>query len=327
MSKKTTWPIKTIIGIGLSAVLTALIMYLLSGKTIAVLQPAGTIADQQKQLILWTCALSLVVVVPVFIMTFYIVWKYRASSKNKKSRYSPDMHSNALAETIWWLVPLVLILILAIVTWVTSHKLDPYRPLDSSIKPVRVQVVALNWKWLFIYPDQRIATVNYLQIPTHTPIDFSITADAPMNSFWIPRLGGQVYAMAGMTTQLHLMAGKEGVYRGSSANLSGEGFSGMTFNTKAAGRSDFDKWVQSVQQSGHGLTAEAYSQLARPSKDMPVTVYGSYDKGLYDTIQMKYMMPSSGSNGNGAASHRNKANDMPAGHDMSAMDHMEHMQH
>ena len=277
---------------GVLAIIVALFAFLLSGKNLGILAPAGTIASQQRELIIWTCLLSLLVVLPVFAMTFYIIWKYRAS--NKKAKYNPEMHTSVFAEVLWWVVPLILITILAVITWVSTHKLDPYRPIESNVKPVTIQVVALNWKWLFIYPEQRIATVNYLRFPVDTPINFQLTADAPMNSFWIPQLGGQVYTMAGMQTKLHLMADKLGTYRGSSANLSGEGFSGMKFDATATSREDFDVWVESVKQSGKPLTQAAYKQLAEPSKDVPMATYSPYDTTLYDTILMKYMMPGHG---------------------------------
>jgi cytochrome o ubiquinol oxidase subunit 2 len=159
-------------------------------------------------------------------------------------------------------------------------------------KPLTIQVVALQWKWLFIYPEQNIASVNFFQIPTHTPINFEITADAPMNSFWLPQIAGQIYAMPGMRTKLHLVADEEGQYRGSSANLSGRGFAGMTFIAQASTEADFDKWVESVAQSTKSLDVKEYEQLAEPSENNPVVTFQVEGKGLFDQIIMKYMMPS-----------------------------------
>jgi cytochrome o ubiquinol oxidase subunit 2 len=268
---------------------------LMHASDLAVLNPRGTIAQQQFNLILFTASLSLVIVIPVFALTFYIVWKYRVGNKasNKKAKYTPDWDGNRVLEGIWWLVPLLLISILAVVTWKTSHSLDPYKALSSDKKPVTVQVIALQWKWLFIYPEQHIASVNYVQFPKDTPVNFEITADAPMNSFWIPQLGGQVYAMSGMATQLHLQASQVGEYKGSSANLSGEGFSGMTFIAKATTQSHFDSWVKAMQEVPEKLDHATYDKLAAPSKDMPPTYYSSADPQLYDTVIMKYMTPGS----------------------------------
>lgn len=259
--------------------------------SVAILNPKGTIAEKQRNLIMIASLLTLIVVVPVFILTFWIAWRYRSS--NNQAGYAPDWDHNRVVETIWWLVPLAIILVLAGVTWVSSHELDPYKPLTSPVKPIKVQVVALPWKWLFIYPEQHIASVNFLQFPKNTPIDFAITADAPMNSFWIPQLGGQVYAMSGMSTQLHLIASEAGDYQGSSANISGKGFAGMKFTARASSRAEFDQWVYTTWSSPAKLDATTYMDLAKPSTNNPPSYYylptGSSD--LYDTVVMKYMMP------------------------------------
>lgn len=266
----------------------SLFLFLHAGD-LKLLNPKGLIADKQRSLIVFTVLLSLVVVIPVFILTFTIAWKYRAA--NVAARYTPDWDHNTKLEVVWWGIPCAIILILGVVTWTSSHELDPYRPLQSSVLPVRIQVVALPWKWLFIYPDQQIATVNYIRFPAGTPVDFQITADAPMNSFWIPELGGQIYAMPGMSTQLHLMATSNGVYGGSSANLSGRGFAGMRFNAEATSQADFDRWVASVQQSPNRLDGGAYAALARPSQNNPAAVYASAEQNLYDKVLTKYMAP------------------------------------
>jgi cytochrome o ubiquinol oxidase subunit 2 len=178
-----------------------------------------------------------------------------------------------------------------VVTWNSSHNLDPYKPLASNVKPLTIQVVALQWKWLFIYPEQGIATVNFAQIPEDVPINFEITSDAPMNSFWIPQLGGQIYAMPGMSTKLHLMAEEPGDYRGSSANISGEGYWAMRFTTRASSQEKFDDWVAEVKTSKQWLDAAEYKQLAKPSEDEPQIFYSAFDDDLYDTVVMKYMSP------------------------------------
>lgn len=254
-----------------------------------VLNPKGTISKQQLDLIIFATLLMLVVVVPVFVLTFFIVWKYRAT--NTDARYSPDWDHNNKLEALWWGLPLLIITILSVVIWKTSHSLDPYKPLASSTPPITVQVVALEWKWLFLYPEQGIASVNALHIPENTPINFKITADAPMNSFWIPNLGGQVYAMAGMETKLHLQASEQGIYEGSSANISGEGFASMRFNTTVTSRQDFDAWVNATQHIGKQLAADTYTELSEPSSYVAPAYYSSFDHKLYDTIIMKYMEP------------------------------------
>ena len=276
-----------ILGILIAAEVVLLLSQLVRGKDVALLQPAGTIAAQQKDLIVFASVLSLFVIVPVFVLLGFILWRYRDG--NVKAKYRPNWDSNRTLESIWWGLPMIIILILAVVTWKTSHSLDPFRALDSKTKPLTVQVVALQWKWLFIYPEQNIATVNYLQIPEDTPINFKITADAPMNSFWISKLGGQIYAMTGMETKLHLMADQPGTYRGMSANISGEGFAEMNFEVVSSTRADFDTWVDATRQSPTSLTKDMYAQLTKPNKDQPVVLYASRDLDLYSTVMMKYM--------------------------------------
>lgn len=277
------------------------------------LNPKGLIALKEYNLLVFTTLLGLIIVVPVFVLAIAIAWRYRED--NTKAKYTPNVSGNRLAETIWWGIPIVLITILSVVTWTSTHDLDPHKPLASDVKPVTIQVVALDWKWLFIYPEQNIATVNLIQFPVNTPVNFEITADAPMNSFWIPQLGGQIYAMAGMTTKLHLNATEVGDYKGSSANISGEGFSGMRFTARASSQADFDAWVKSVKNSSTKLDTTEYTKLIKPTTDHPVAYYASSADGLYDTILMKYMMPSK------------TPTDNSRPHDMNNMDHAEHMDH
>lgn len=283
MSKK----IVLFIGIIALAGAIGLLVWLLRGTDVAILNPQGSIATQQRDLIVFTLLLSSIVVIPVFILTFLIAWKYRAS--NHKAKYTPDWQSNKILETVWWGIPCAIILVLAVVTWQTSHSLDPYKPLDSKIKPIEVQVVALQWKWLFIYPEQQIASVNALQFPALTPVNFTITADAPMNSFWIPSLGGQVYAMSGMSTKLHLIADETGSYTGRSANISGEGFARMNFTAKSVTGAEFASWVQATKQSAKHLDMNTYNELAKPGEMKSPTYYALKEADLYDTIVMKYM--------------------------------------
>jgi cytochrome o ubiquinol oxidase subunit 2 len=269
-----------------------------SHPTFEILQTKGSIANQQRDLIIFATVLSCIIVIPVLAMTFYIAWKYREG--NQKATYSPEWDGSKKLEAIWWGVPCLIISVLGVVAWQSSHDLDPYKPLAASVstkKPITIQVVALQWKWLFIYPEQGIATVNYVQFPEDTPVNFDITADAPMNSFWIPELGGQVYAMTGMNTKLHLIADKAGEYNGSSANLSGEGFARMRFTAKASSDKEFTQWLATVRGSSFDLTQSAYDQLAKPGDTIRTHYYASANKAIYDTVLMKYMSPPSNAKG------------------------------
>ncbi|NDD59526.1 MAG: cytochrome ubiquinol oxidase subunit II, partial [Chlamydiae bacterium] len=176
-------------------------------------------------------------------------------------------------------------------TWKSTHDLNPYKPIATSQKPLKIQVVALQWKWLFIYPEQGIATLNFVQFPEKTPVSFEITADAPMNSFWIPQLGGQIYAMPAMVSQLNLIADEQGSFRGVSANLSGDGFAGMTFVAKASSETEFHQWVNSVRRSGNFLNLKEYNRLVKPSAYCPEAFYLLKEDNLFDHILMKYKAP------------------------------------
>ena len=268
------------------AALTALYI---GNHTIDVLEPKGMIGEKEQELIVTASLLMLIVVVPVFILTVAFAWKYRET--NKKAQHAPDWEHNYIAEYCWWGVPIVIIVILAIVTWKSSHELNPFKPIESDKKALEIQVVALDWKWLFIYPEQGIATVNYVQFPENTPISFEITSDAPMNSFWIPQLGGQIYAMPAMRSKLHLIANEPGIFRGVSANISGKGFAGMKFSAVSSSEADFEQWVQTVKQSPKHLNWESYNLLVKPSEYHPVEYYMLMQTDLFDKILMKYMSP------------------------------------
>jgi cytochrome o ubiquinol oxidase subunit 2 len=253
------------------------------------LNPKGAIAVAEKNLLITAVSLMMIVIIPVFVMLFSFAWRYRAG--NTKAKYTPDWHTNIALEITWWAVPIAIIAILGTITWKSSHDLDPFKPLISNVKPITVQVVALDWKWLFIYPEEHIATVNYLVIPKDTPINFVITSDAPMNAFWIPQLGTQIYAMPGMTAKLHLMANEVGVYKGVSSNFSGDGFSGMKFDTKVVSGEGYAEWVNTTRTIPGILTKEKYKELAKQSKNNPVQIFSSVEDGLYDYVVMKYMAP------------------------------------
>ncbi len=279
--------------------LVSVTAWYISNHNLPILQPKGPIAESQKDLLVFATLLSLIVVLPVFSMAIYIAVKYREGNKNAK--YSPNWESNNWLEAIWWGIPITLILILSVVTYRTSHSLDPFKPLESTKEPLIVQVVALQWKWLFIYPEQNLATVNHLVIPEDRPVKFEITSDAPMNSFWIPALGGQIYAMSGMSTELNLQADEPGEFEGYSANISGEGFADMKFMVRSVAQTDFDAWVEKTKQSPSALDKYGYDKLAEPSTS-DKKEYSSVVNDLYDTVVMKFMLPE-GKNENQDNSH------------------------
>lgn len=274
---------------------------LLGGCHSVLLAPQGDVGVQEKHLILIALGLMLLVVIPVIALTLFFAWRYRAS--NTRATYAPKWAHSTAIEVVVWSIPCVIIVALAVLIWNTTHTLDPYRPLDSKQKPVRVDVVALNWKWLFIYPDYGVASVNELAIPVGTPVDFRLTAESLMNSFFIPQLGSQVYAMSGMQTQLHLIANAPGVYAGRSAAFSGPGFSDMHFDTIATSRADFDAWIANAKASPNVLSRGAYERLAVPSETgekgekeakAPVTIYSNVAPGLFEGIVDKYMRDAHG---------------------------------
>jgi cytochrome o ubiquinol oxidase subunit 2 len=268
------------------------LLFLSSCNDMVLLNPKGIIAEQQTNLLIISVLLMLIIVIPTIVITIYFAWKY---NHKRNEEYDPNFYHNTKIEIICWGVPTFIVIILAVMTWFTSHSLDPYREIKSSKNdPIEIQVVALDWKWLFIYPEQKIASVNWLQIPVDTPINFKITADAPMNSFWIPALAGQIYAMPGMQTKLHIMSDSVGNYLGRSSNYSGTGFSGMKFNTRVSSRQDFNEWVTEVKNSNEKLDWTRYSELAKQTINHPVEYFKSVDMHLYHKIMDKFMNPNFG---------------------------------
>ncbi len=247
------------------------------------------IAYEQRNLIITYVSLMLLIVLPVIITGYFVAWKYRSS--NTRAEFTPDAKHSAWSEIRLWIPSTTIVLVMSIVTWNAAHKLDSHKPLQNEVKPLTIQVIALQWKWLFIYPEQGIATVNYVEFPEKTPVTFTLTADGPFSSFWIPQLGGQLYAMTGMSQSLHLIADKEGQYRGSNAEISGHGFAGMTFPAKSVSASEFQNWVNSVKQSPHSLTLKEYDTLAKPSEDTPPIFYSSTEGDIFNTIMMRFMAP------------------------------------
>lgn len=282
------------------AALTLALTLPLAGCKFAILDPKGVIALDQKELLITSVGLMLIIVIPVIILTMVIAWRYRAG--NTKATYSPDWAHSTTLEIIWWTIPCIIIAILSVITWISSHRLDPYKPINSTVKPITIQAIALDWKWLFIYPDQKIATVNYVEIPVGTPVEFLITSDAPMNSFEVPQLAGQIYAMAGMQTKLNLMASQAGDYNGFSSNYSGHGFSDMRFVISATDEDTFKKWVKVAKKSHDKLDNAAYNQLVLPSENNPVQYFAVKDGTLFNDVVMKDMMPMPASNDTQVAS-------------------------
>jgi len=256
-------------------------------KGVALLDPAGPIGAEQKTLILTATALMLLVVVPVIFMALYFAWRYRAS--NKQATYDPKWSHSTKIEMVVWLIPAIIVMILGVLVWNSSHKLDPYRPLDTGVKPVIVEAVSLEWKWLFIYPEHNIATVNQLVFPANTPLSLKITSHNIMNSFFVPQLGGQIYSMPGMRTQLHLLADAPGNFDGISAQFSGAGFSDMNFRAIATTPQEFEDWVNKARKSSAALDLTKYRALAEPSVKHPVEYFSSVRPQLFECILHKDM--------------------------------------
>ena len=239
----------------------------LRGANVAILEPAGPVAAGEKNVIVVTFFLCALVVIPVFGMLFAFAWRYRASNPIAHIEHHPTWdHYNWVAEIIWWVIPAIIVAILGVIAVQSSNALDPYRPLQSNVPTLTIDVIALDWKWLFIYPQQGIASVNLVEFPENTPVHFYLTADAPMNSFWVPQLAGQIMVMPGMTTQLNLSASRTGDFNGFSANISGEGFAGMTFTARSVPQTQFEQWVASVQASSSPLSQKFLCRTRRAER-------------------------------------------------------------
>jgi len=279
-------------------VVSALLLATLSGCKAVVLAPSGDVAAQQRDLLVISTGLMLLIIVPVIALTLLFAWRYRHS--NAAARYEPEWDHSTQLELIIWAAPLLIIICLGAVTWVGTHLLDPYRPIEriSSSQPIApateplvVQVVALDWKWLFIYPQYGIATVNELAAPVGRPIDFAITSSSVMNSFYVPALAGQIYAMPGMQTSLHAVINARGDYDGFSANYSGAGFSDMHFRFHGQDTAEFDRWVARVKQPGEALDRERYLRLERPTEAEPVHYFAAVAPELYHAVLNMCVQP------------------------------------
>ncbi|MEO7364264.1 MAG: COX aromatic rich motif-containing protein [Candidatus Saccharimonadales bacterium] len=271
--------------------ITALVLtiaILLRGKNIALFHSRGFIASEQRDLMIFAAAVILTIAVPTILLLYFTAWRYRQS--NATATYHPDATRGKFFNFVIWTLPAVFMLVLAVVLLPATRNLQPSRALASDVKPITIQVMAMRWKWLFIYPDQQIATVNYVQIPKNVPVIFDLSADdAPMSSFWIPNLGGQLYAMTGHINRLNLIADQEGDYPGRSAEINGSGFEGMKFIAHVSSSKDFEAWANKVRSSSASLDNSAYDALLQPSKNNQAASYVSYDNSLYARAVMKYM--------------------------------------
>ena len=261
---------------------------LLSGCHAVLLDPKGQIAIEQRALIITAFCLMLVVVIPVVLMAVVFTGKYRTT--NTTAKYTPDWSHSNKVEAVVWTVPVLIILFLAVLTWKSTHALDPSRPLTSAVKPIDIEVISLDWKWLFIYPQQGIATVNQIVFPVNTPLNLRITSNSVMNGFFIPALGSQIYAMPGMQTRLHLIAGETGTFNGISSSYSGRDFSGMKFNATAVpDNTAFEQWIADVKKSPDMLLGPAdFEKMAEPDENHPVEFFSVIDPTLFRYVTEKF---------------------------------------
>lgn len=269
-------------------VLGLLIAVLLKGSDVRLFNPKGFIAQQQLDLMVLSVLLILAIAVPTMIILYSFAWEYRES--NQKATYDPEARHGKFSAFSMWAVPTAFMIVLALIVAPAVYRLEPRKSLASEgTKPLTIQVVAMRWKWVFFYPEQNIATVNFVQIPVGTPVEFEITADeTPMSSFWIPHFSGQLYAMTGHVNRLNILANETGDYPGSSAEINGRGFAGMKFTARASSQADFNKWLQDIKQSPTTLDTEQYEALLKPSENNPIALYSSYDTNLYSKMLMKY---------------------------------------
>ncbi|WP_404713907.1 ubiquinol oxidase subunit II [Sphingomonas sp. MMS24-J13] len=279
-------------------ILPFLPLALLAGCKMEVLNPAGDVARQQANLLIVSTILMLLIIIPVMALTVLFAWRYRAA--NKAAEHRPDWDHSTALELVIWSAPLLIIIMLGAITWISTHTLDPYRRLGriapgqmipANAKPLEIEVVALDWKWLFIYPEQGVATVNKLVLPVNREVRFRITSSAVMNSFYVPALAGQIYAMPAMETKLHAVLNKPGTFEGFSANYSGAGFSGMHFPTIGVDNAGFDSWVAQAKAAGGALDRDAYLKLAEPSENVPAQSWASVDTRLFDQITTMCVTP------------------------------------
>jgi len=249
-----------------------------------VLDPQGPIAEAARTILLDSTTIMLAVVVPVIVLTLAFAWWFRAG--NEKAIHLPDWSYSGRIEVVVWSIPTLIVGFLGGIAWLGSHDLDPHVPIPSNVPTVNVQVVSMDWKWLFIYPDQQVASVNRLVVPAGAPLSFRLTSATVMNSFFVPQLGSQIYAMSGMTTELHLLADRPGTYPGLSSQFSGDGFSDMRFDTVALDKQGFEDWIKTTRSGGGKLDAESFAKLAQPSSAVPPSTYGDVVPRFFETLAM-----------------------------------------
>ena len=271
--------------------LVLLPLILLAGCSGGILDPQGPIGRADRMILLDALAIMLAIVIPTITVALLFAWWFRAS--NQRARYLPEWGYSGRLELIVWSIPILVILFLGGVIWIGAHELDPAKPLDAA-KPVEVQVVSLDWKWLFIYPDEGIAAVNELVVPAGAPVHFSLTSASVMNVFFVPQLGSMIYTMNGMVTQLHLAADHAGEFYGESAQYSGAGFSGMHFALRAVPPDQYSRWIAGVRASGPALDRAAYGALARQSENVAPFTYRSVEPGLFDAVATQQLAPGPG---------------------------------
>lgn len=257
----------------------------LAGCDRGIMDPVGPVGSAEKTILINSTAIMLAIVIPTIIATIAVAWWFRRG--NTKAEYRPDWEYSGAIEMVVWSIPALTIMLLGGIAWISSHDLEPSKPLTSSVKPVRVDVVSLDWKWLFIYPDQGIATVNQLVVPAGTPINFRLTSATVWNSFFVPQFGSMIYTMPRMTTRLHLQGDRPGVYDGLSSHYSGAGFSGMRFKAHVVPAPEFANWARGAQGRESALDAKTYTELARPSSYVKPMIYGAVAPGLFDAIVAK----------------------------------------
>jgi cytochrome o ubiquinol oxidase subunit 2 len=262
---------------------------LLTACNRGVFDPAGPVAAQEKQILINSTAIMLAIIIPTMVATIAFAWWFRAG--NKKATYRPDWEYSGAIEMVVWAIPALTVMLLGGIAWIGSHDLEPSKPLKSTKAPLNVEVVSLDWKWLFIYPDQGVATVNQLVVPAGTPVSFRLTSATVWNSFFVPQLGTMIYTMPRMTTRLNLQADRPGVYNGLSSHFSGDGFPGMQFQVHAVPPDQFATWAEGAHGSALKLDGAGYAELSKPSSYVKPMTYGAVAPGLYDAIVANRVPP------------------------------------
>jgi cytochrome o ubiquinol oxidase subunit 2 len=274
--------------------LTAIVGFgpLLSACTIGILGPQGPIGAAEKSILIDSIAIMLAIVVPTIVAIFGFAWWFRAS--NARALHLPNWAYSGRIELVVWAIPALVVMLLGGVAWIGSHELDPAKPIASSQPPLEIQVVSLDWKWLFLYPDQKIATVNTLTLPVGVPVHFSLTSASVMNAFFIPQLGSMIYTMNGMTTQLNLIADAPGTYHGLSSHFSGDGFPGMHFDVHAVPAEEFSSWIENTRATGPTLDAASYTALSKQTLDVSPFTYRAASPELFQQIATQALPPGPG---------------------------------